>query len=142
MFPVYFWICPIFPISPIFPERGERESWEARFSLTLTRLPAFNLKLLLVLTLVNGRWLIGLRSIRPPRRCRRVRRRRTLGNSQALEVGQEPARRPRNGRESQAHSPQEGYTLRFMHSRVAHAESELERRLQKAARQSLVLRHD
>ena len=37
----------------------------------------------------------------------------------------------------QAHGPQEGYTVRFMHSRVAHAESELERRLRTAARQSL-----
>ena len=30
-----------------------------------------------------------------------------------------------------------GYTVRFMHSRVAHAESALERRLRTAARQSL-----
>ena len=60
-----------------------------------------------------------------------------LGSSQALEVGQEPVRRTRNGREGQAHGPQEGYTVRFMHSRVAHAESELERRLRTAARQSL-----
>ena len=41
------------------------------------------------------------------------------------------------GREGQAHGPQVGYTVRFMHSRVAHAESELERRLRTAARQSL-----
>ena len=33
--------------------------------------------------------------------------------------------------------PQEGYTVRFMHSRMAHAESELVRRLRTAARQSL-----
>lgn len=65
-------------------------------------------------------------------------RRRTLGNSQTLSRSARSQLDGReNGRESQAHSPQEGYTVRFMHSRVAHAESELERQLRTAARQSL-----
>ena len=56
----------------------------------------------------------------------------------AVEVDLDPLDGGRNGREGQAHeSAQRGYTVRSMHSRVTHAEGELERRLRAAARQSL-----
>ena len=59
------------------------------------------------------------------------------GTPQALEIGlwNPPATKWTRG--PGARTCQRGYTVRFMHSRVAQAEGELERRLRAAARQSL-----